>query len=74
MVGWAWPSLEEELRLHLPEAILDVGSRDDKTYYCSTTSRENSTRIIEVEPGASSATWEASTFVTPCSSMTGYHS
>jgi serine/threonine protein kinase len=48
LVGFGWPSLNENFRFRLPGSVLDVQSDDGKTYYCSTPARHRSTPLIAV--------------------------
>ncbi|HEY5088375.1 MAG TPA: protein kinase, partial [Polyangia bacterium] len=50
LVGFGWPSLNEEIRFRLPVSVLDLQSGDGKTYYCSTPARGRSTPLIAVTP------------------------
>jgi serine/threonine protein kinase len=55
VVGWSWPSLNEERRFHFPGIIYELRSRDERTYYCLATSRSDSARIVEIDSIAKTA-------------------
>ena len=50
VLGVAWPSVEERVRFRYPRPILDVASRDRRTYYCTTAILEQSTPLLAITP------------------------
>ncbi len=50
VVGFAWPSVHEQVRFRHARPILDVASRDGRVYYCTTPYSDLSTPLLAMTP------------------------